>query len=75
MFRNAYRALRDLLPEAPPLFVGQVVANSGGLATIEVPGGGTLQARGSAAVGDRVFFRDGVIESEAPDLPTLVIEI
>ena len=41
---------------------------SGGVATITLPGGGVLQARGEATAGQRVFVRDGVIEGEAPTL-------
>ena len=44
---------------------------TGGVATIEVPGGGYAQARGDATVGQRVYFRDGAIEGLAPTL-TLV---
>jgi len=64
---NIYRQFLDLLPPRP-LEVGNVVAINGGVATIVLPGGGSLQARGSAAVGQRVFVRDGVIEGDAPDL-------
>ena len=74
MSKNAYTLLRELLPQ-PALQVGTVVSVSGGIATIELPGGGLVQARGTAAVDDRVFFRDGVIESDAPDLPIEVIEV
>lgn len=74
MLRNPYRLLRELLPE-PPLQVGTVLAVDGGVATIELPGGGRLQARGQASVGDRVFVRAGAIEGEAPALPLEVIEV
>ena len=67
MLRNPYRVFIDLLP-ARPLQVGTVSAVAGGVATITMPGGGTLQARGQATVGQRVFVRDGVIEGEAPTL-------
>lgn len=74
MLRNPYRLLRELLPE-PPLQVGTVLAVDGGVAAIELPGGGRLQARGQASVGDRVFVRAGAIEGEAPALPLEVIEV
>ena len=67
MLRNPYRVFMDLLP-ARPLQVGTVAAVDGDVATITMPGGGTLQARGQATVGQRVFVRDGVIEGEAPAL-------
>ena len=74
MTRNVYRQFLDLLP-ARPLQVGTVTATDGDTSTVELPGGGLLQARGTAAVGARVFVRDGVIESEAPALPVELIEI
>jgi len=74
MFKNAYTLLRDLLPEAP-LQIGTVLSVSNGVAALELPGGGIAQARGEAATGARVFFRDGAIEGGAPDLPIEIIEI
>lgn len=71
---NLFAQFRRLLPN-PPLQVGQVIAVIGGIATIEVPGGGRVEARGEATVGQRVFFRDGVIEGIAPDLPFVDIAI
>lgn len=65
---NIYRQFLDLLPKRP-LQVGTVAAAaSAGVATITLPGGGTIQARGDAAVGQRVFVRDGAIEGPAPML-------
>lgn len=71
---NPYKALLALLPDAP-LLVGDVTAVDSGVATIEVPGGGVMQARGDVLVGDRVFFRDGVIEGPAPTLTVELIEV
>ena len=67
MLRNPFRVFMDLMP-ARPLQVGTVTAVDDGMATITLPGGGILQARGQATVGQRVFVRDGVIEGEAPAL-------
>lgn len=74
MFKNPYTLLRDLLP-APALQVGTVLSIADSLASIEHPGGGISLARGAANVGDRVFFRNGVIESQALNLPIELIEI
>lgn len=74
MSANPFRRLRALFPEAP-LQVGTVESVSGGVATVVLPGGGRVQARGSAAVGQRVFVRSGVIEGQAPDLPVVEIEV
>lgn len=71
---NPYKALVALLP-ARPLLVGTVTAIGGGMATIEMPGGGLMQARGAATVGDRVFFRDGAIEGPAPALTIVLIDV
>lgn len=71
---NLYAQLRKLLPAAP-LQVGQVLASADGVCRLELPGGGIAQARGEAEVGTKVFFRDGVIEGPAPDLPVEVIEV
>lgn len=71
---NLFRAFLNLLP-ARPLQVGTVLSVSDGIAAIELPGGGVLQARGQATAGQRVFVRDGVIEGAAPDLPVVLIEV
>lgn len=71
---NPFKQLKALLPDAP-LLVGDVVAISDGTATIELPGGEQVQARGSASVNDRVFFRDGTIEGPAPDLSYIEIVV
>ena len=71
---NPYKRLIGLLPQRP-LQVGEVIAVSGGVCTIELPGGGTDKARGEATVGARVFFRDGLIEGAAPSLPIELIEV
>lgn len=74
MSRNPYKLLRELLPEAP-LLVGTVTVVGDGVATVTLPGGGTLQARGVAVVNQRVFVRDGLIEGDAPVLPVEVISV
>lgn len=72
--RNIFKEFADLIPDAP-LQVGTVTATDGAVATIELPGGGLLRARGDALVGQRVFVRDGLIEGDAPSLPIVAIEI
>lgn len=72
--RNVYRDFLDLLPPRP-LQVGTVQSTAPGLATIALPGGGIIQARGQATVDQRVFVRDGLIEGTAPDLPIVVIAV
>lgn len=72
--RNLYSEFRALIPEAP-LQVGTVTQVTGGVVTVQLPGGGLLKARGSAGVGQKVFVRDAVIESIAPNLTLELIEI
>jgi hypothetical protein len=43
--------------------------------TVALPGGGLIRARGSAAIGLKVFVRDDVIEGVAPSLMLEIIEI
>lgn len=71
---NPYKLLRDLMPTAP-LLVGEVVSVAGDLALIELPGGNRVKARGSAFIGQKVFFRDEVIEGAAPNLPLEIVAI
>lgn len=74
MSGNLFQAFKKVFPDQP-LQVGEVTAVDGDLATVTLPGGGVLQARGAATLGAQVFVRDGVIEGEAPALPLVVIEI
>ncbi|RYU57043.1 hypothetical protein EWI61_13765 [Methylolobus aquaticus] len=71
---NLYQQFRALLPEAP-LQAGAVIEVGAGVVTVQLPGGGRLKARGSAEAGQTVFVRDGVVESVAPSLPVVLIEI
>ena len=71
---NLYAKFRELFPN-PPLLVGTVLAYANGEATVELPDGGKLKARGVTVVGAKVFVRDGTIEGVAPTLTTEVIEV
>lgn len=71
---NLFKQFQDLLPDAP-LQVGEVTAVDGETATIELPGGGILRARGAATVGQMVFVRDSVIEAVAPSLSVVTIDV
>lgn len=71
---NLYEQFRRLMPE-PPLQAGVVVDMGSGVATVQLPGGGRIKARGQAAVGQTVFVRDDAIEGVAPSLPMEIIEI
>ena len=71
---NLLQAFRALLPQTP-LLVGTVESVGSGAVTLKTPGGGTVVVRGAAAVGDQVFYRDGVIEGAAPALTAVDIEV
>lgn len=71
---NLFKAFLDLLPDRP-LQVGTVLSVASGIARVELPGGGLVQARGQAMAGQRVFVRDGQVEGPAPNLPVEIIEI
>ena len=71
---NLYERFKQLIAN-PPLQVGTVVAFSAGVARVELPGGGVIKARGEAAVAQKVFVRDDVIEGRAPDLDIVLIEV
>ena len=55
--------------------MGTVESVSGNVSTVLLPSGGRVTARGAAPVGQRVFLRDGVIESEAPNLEVVEYDV
>ena len=46
---NLYQQFKAVFPDAP-LFVGTVQSVSGGVATVQLPDGGVLRARGTAGI-------------------------
>ena len=64
---NLFQLFKSLIPQEP-VQIGTVIAFSGGVARVELPGGGLLYARGQASVGQRVFVRGAAIEGQAPAL-------
>ena len=71
---NLYEQFLQLIPD-PALQAGTVVGVGSGVVTVALPGGGLIRARGNAAVGQKVFVRDDVIEGVAPSLTLEIIEI
>ena len=71
---NLYQQFLGLLPPRP-LQIGTVILVDGEQCVVELPGGGVLNVRGTAGVGDKVFVRDGVIESQAPAMTIVTGEI
>ena len=74
MTANLFRRFKESFPDAP-LQVGTVTASAGGTASVSLPGGGLLQARGDATIGTLVFVRDGLIEGAAPNLTLVLIDV
>jgi hypothetical protein len=74
--RNQFQQFLDLIPD-PALQVGTVQSVESNVATVILPGGGLLKARGGSSdlVGQSVFVRNDVIEGLAPNLPLEIIEI
>jgi hypothetical protein len=72
---NEYRELIALLPQDPEL-QGEVTAVDAGTGTVLVAlaGGGVQRIRGTATVGNRVFFQSGRITGDAPSRSFITIE-
>ena len=77
MSTNLYRALRELLPEAPLQAATVVeVHTATGESTVTWPGGSQQRVRGtSVAAPNRAFVRDGVIEGPATNLTLVDIDV
>lgn len=71
---SVYEQFRQLLPDAP-LQAGTVTDDAVGVATVQLPGGGVVNARGAAGLGQKVIVRDGTVEAVAPSLPLELVEI
>ena len=72
---NLWRQFQALLPDIP-LLIGTVLSVHGdATVTVGLLDGGLLRVKGSAAIGDQVFVRDGLIEGPAPVLEQQRIEI
>ena len=73
---NLFRALQELLPPAPLLVATVVSVNPDSTSTVQYLGGNTQRVRGTdAAVASQVFVRNGMIETAAPALTALTIEV
>lgn len=68
---NVFRQLQDILAPGR-VQIGTVDDYADGVATVSLPGGGQLRARGQTSVGANVFVLDGVIQGPAPNLPVVV---
>ena len=71
---NLYKLLRSFVPESP-LQIGTILSSANQSTRVELPGGGIVEVRGSGAVNDKVFIRNGRIEGPAPSLAQVTIDI
>lgn len=73
---NPYRAFEGLRP-GRRLLIGEVTAhNADGTSTVELLDSRTIRARGqSVAVSSKAFVRAGLIEGEAPNLPSFDLTV
>ena len=74
LLNNVYWQFRQLIPD-PPLQAGTVIDIGSGVVTVALPGGGQIKARGSAALGQKVFVRDDAVQGIATSLTMEIIEI
>ncbi len=72
---NLWRQFEELLPDVPLLLGTVATAHANGTVTVELLDGGLLRVIGNSAEGERVFVRDGQVIGNAPDLPSVEIEI
>ena len=75
---NIYKKLVELLPAADQRNIGTVetVNASAGTTTLITLGGGSVTVLGaSLSVGDKAYFKGGLLEGKAPDLPVYEIEV
>ena len=72
--RNSFAEFKALLAPGPTQ-VGTVTIVADGIATVQLPGGGLLRARGETTVGAQVYVRDGVIQGPAAALPGVTGEV
>lgn len=77
MLGKLWRSFFDLLPSEPRL-VGTITANLGSSRyRVQLVGGGVIQVTANAeyAISDKVFVVGRVIESKAPNLTAIIIEV
>ena len=71
---NPFQRFRALTQPAP-LLVGIVEAINGNLHQVRLTGGGLVQARGNAGIGETVFVRAGLIEGTASAMTAVAIGV
>lgn len=71
---NLFSRFKRALPDQP-LLVGQLVSTDGMTSIMTLIGGGVVSVRGTGISGKNYYTRNGIIESEAPQLEPFEIVI
>lgn len=71
---NIFKKLQDLLAPGA-VQIGTVSSVAKGLATVDLPGGGQVRAKGQIQVAAKVLGQDGKVLGAGPDLPVTMSEI
>lgn len=71
---NIWQQFQNLLPNSP-LLIGRVVEITIDGAMVVLPSGEALRVRGTAALGQSVFFQGGVIQGNAPNFTAVRIDV
>ena len=73
--KNLFRLFQDTVGERPRRAVGVCVAADFAECTVELPGEIYERVQGAGTVGTRYFIEGMRLAGEAPDLPSMVVEI
>lgn len=73
---NIWQMFSDLVPGSPTL-IGTVLSyTTDGQSIVEMPGGGTVLAKGQGVgIGSKAFVQNGEIKGEAPSLPVYEVTV
>ena len=73
---NPFLQLLDLIPKTPRQ-IATIISGENGFHTAQLLTGQLIQVKSHTActANAKVFVKDGIIESQAPDLPFIEIEV
>ena len=73
---NPFLQLLDLIPKTPRQ-IATIISGENGFYTAQLLTGQLIQVKSQTAftANAKVFVKDGIIESQAPDLPFIEIEV
>lgn len=73
--KNLFHRFQDLTGARQVTLVGVCVSATFGECRVELPGGSMMTVKGAGEVGKRYFVMGGRLDGEAPDLPSITIEV